>query len=92
MTGSPPHPFAKPWPDDLPLPEGVTVYDMVYRPERTRLMAQAETSGGRAVGGLGMLARQGAASFKIWTGKDAPVDVMLDAARVALRAREAADT
>jgi shikimate 5-dehydrogenase len=31
-----------------------------------------------------MLVYQGAASFKIWTGQDAPIDIMLDAARKAL--------
>lgn len=82
---------ASPWPDAVPFPSEVTVYDMVYRPERTKLMAQAEASGGRAIGGLGMLARQGAAAFKIWTGKDAPVDVMLSAARTVLQARESVD-
>lgn len=79
------------WPDDVPLPQGVTVYDMVYRPEKTRFMAMAEAAGGRAIGGLGMLARQGAAAFKIWTGKDAPVDVMLKAARTVLQARDAVE-
>jgi shikimate dehydrogenase len=70
-----------PWPDSVPFPEGVTVYDMVYRPERTRLLDKAEAHGGRAIGGLGMLVRQGAAAFETWTGVKAPVDVMLDAAR-----------
>ena len=32
----------RPWPEDAPFPEGVTVYDMVYRPERTRLLEKAE--------------------------------------------------
>lgn len=82
---------ASPWPDDLPFPSETIVYDMVYRPEHTRLMAQAEAVGGRAIGGLGMLARQGAAAFKIWTGKDAPVDVMLHAARNVLQARASVD-
>ncbi|MFO7321480.1 MAG: shikimate dehydrogenase [Chloroflexota bacterium] len=86
-----PNTNASPWPADVPFPEGVTVYDMVYRPERTRFMAQAEAAGGRAIGGLGMLARQGAAAFEIWTGKQAPVDVMLNAARTVLRARESAE-
>lgn len=80
-----------PWPDTIPFPQGVTVYDMIYRPERTRLMAQAEAAGGRGISGLGMLARQGAAAFKIWTGKDAPIDVMLNAARKVLQARDAVD-
>ena len=78
---------ASPWPDDLPFPQSVTLYDMIYRPERTRLMETCESHGGRAIGGLGMLVRQGAAAFKIWTGKDASVDVMFDAARAALMAK-----
>jgi shikimate dehydrogenase len=74
-----------PWPDEVIFPEGATVYDMVYRPERTRLLEKAEVHGGRAIGGLGMLVRQGAASFKIWTGEEAPVEVMLAAARIKLK-------
>ncbi len=85
-----PHENASPWPDEIAFPAGATVYDMIYRPEKTLLMQKAEMQGGRAIGGLGMLARQGAAAFKIWTGVDAPVGVMLDAARNALaeKARE----
>jgi shikimate dehydrogenase len=77
-----------PWPDGLDFPAGVTLYDMIYRPERTRLMEKCESRGGRAIGGLGMLVRQGAAAFKIWTGKDAPVDVMFQAAQAALRIKK----
>jgi len=73
-----------PWIDGVPFPKGVTVYDMVYRPGRTRFMEQAEAVGGRAVGGLGMLVRQGAAAFTIWTKRDAPVDTMFEAAHKAL--------
>jgi shikimate dehydrogenase len=74
-----------PWPEEVSFPEGVTVYDMVYRPETTRLMDKAEAHGGRAIGGLGMLVRQGAAAFQIWTGVKAPVEVMFEAAREGLR-------
>lgn len=77
-----------PWPEDVPFPQGVTVYDMIYRPTTTRLMEKAELHGGQAIGGLGMLVRQGAAAFKIWTGEDAPVGVMLEAAREALWAKQ----
>lgn len=77
-----------PWPDGVPFPAGAAVYDMVYRPARTRLMALAEAAGGRAVGGLGMLARQGAAAFTLWTGQAAPVEVMLAAAQAALAEAE----
>jgi shikimate dehydrogenase len=74
-----------PWVEGVPFPSGVTVYDMVYRPSRTRLMQQAEAAGGRAIGGLGMLVRQGAASFKIWTGQEPPLEVMFAAVEESLQ-------
>lgn len=83
-----PHVDSSPWPDAVPFPESVTVYDMVYRPARTRLMALAEAHGGRSIGGLGMLVRQGAAAFALWTGQQPPVDVMFAAARAALESRD----
>lgn len=76
--------------DDMPpLPAGVfhpglVVYDLVYRPARTRLMAAAEAQGAVALGGLGMLVHQGAVSFELWTGKSAPVAEMRDAVLKAL--------
>lgn len=60
------------------------VFDLVYRPTETRLLREARSCGARALGGLPMLIYQGAASFKIWTGRDAPVDVMMAAARKVL--------
>jgi shikimate dehydrogenase len=75
-----------PWVDGVPFPENVVVYDMVYRPQQTKLMQQAEDAGGRAITGLGMLVRQGAEAFKIWTGVEPPIDVMFDAVRKALQA------
>ncbi|MEW6750956.1 MAG: shikimate dehydrogenase [Candidatus Latescibacterota bacterium] len=62
------------------LQPGMVVLDIVYRPLRTRLMAQAQARGARAANGLGMLAYQGARSFEIWTGQCPPVEVMLEAA------------
>jgi len=76
------------WPDEMPFPHGVTLYDMVYRPQVTRLMELAEANGGRAIGGAGMLVRQGAAAFTRWTGHDAPIEVMAAALQDALAARE----
>lgn len=78
---------ASPWIGGVPFPQGVTVYDMIYRPARTQLMQQAEAAGGRALGGLGMLVRQGALSFTIWTGRDAPLEAMFTAVRNALHER-----
>ena len=52
------------------------VYDMIYRPAETRLLAAAKAAGCKTANGLGMLLWQGARAFVIWTGKSAPVDVM----------------
>jgi shikimate dehydrogenase len=50
-------------------------------PERsdTAFLRLARERGHRTLDGLGMLARQGAAGFKAWTGKDAPLEVMIKA-------------
>jgi shikimate dehydrogenase len=80
-VGMHPYTHETPWIEGVPFPRNITVYDMVYRPEKTLFLQQAEANDCRAVGGLGMLVRQGAAAFKIWTGVDAPVEVMESAAR-----------
>ena len=75
-AGLHPHVNQSPWIDDLPFPAGITVYDMVYRPATTALMRQCLAHGGRAIGGLGMLARQGAIAFELWTGVAPPINLM----------------
>jgi shikimate dehydrogenase len=52
------------------------VYDMIYRPAETKLLAAAKAAGCKTSNGLGMLLHQGAKAFEIWTGKTAPRDVM----------------
>ena len=52
------------------------VYDMVYSPRRTRLMAAAEAQGARAANGLSMLLWQGALAFEFWFNREAPVEAM----------------
>jgi shikimate dehydrogenase len=61
------------WPDDLPFPADLTVYDLVYNPLETALLRQARAVGARAIDGLGMLARQGALALAYWV--DRPLDV-----------------
>ncbi len=50
------------------LPETAVVYDIVYTPERTPLMAAAAARGNPAIGGLGMLLHQAVPGFKAWFG------------------------
>jgi shikimate dehydrogenase len=60
----------------FPLRQARAVYDMIYKPAETKLLALAKAAGCRTSNGLGMLLHQGAAAFEIWTGKTAPIDVM----------------
>lgn len=66
------------------LPASGVVFDLVYNPPETPLLKAARQRGATAVSGLGMLVYQAAESFRIWTRKDAPIDVMLSAGRKAL--------
>lgn len=66
---------------ELPLPleqfpEDLVVYDMVYNPPLTPLLQECRRRGLKAVNGLGMLLYQGAAAFTLWTGREAPVEIM----------------
>ena len=58
------------------LKQARAVFDMIYRPAETRLLAAAKAAGCKTANGLGMLLHQGAKAFEIWTGKPAPLDVM----------------
>ncbi|HST16695.1 MAG TPA: shikimate dehydrogenase [Gaiellaceae bacterium] len=60
---------------------GQVVVDLAYGPRETALVAAARSAGCEVVDGREALVRQGAASFRIWTGLDAPVDVMRAAVR-----------
>jgi shikimate dehydrogenase len=64
---------------------GQTVVDLAYRADGhpTALVEAAREAGCDVIDGLEALARQGAASFELWTGVPAPVDVMRAAVRSA---------
>jgi len=69
-----------------PLPadslQGVTlVYDLIYTPEETALLHDAKAADCRTLGGLAMLIGQAAEQFRLWTGVEAPVDVMQQAVK-----------
>ena len=69
-----------PLPADLLRPD-LRVLDLVYRPSPTRLVRDARAAGAASHGGAGVLLRQAVLSFGLWTGRQAPVDVMRDALR-----------
>ena len=71
------------------IPATATVNDVVYTPLLTPILKEAAAAGATALGGLHMLVYQGVLSFQMWTGVDAPVDVMLAAATAEMTSRGA---
>jgi shikimate dehydrogenase len=65
----------------IELQPGQTLIDLPY--PRTQTALAAEASGAQVVDGLDVLVAQGAASFELWTGIPAPVEVMRAAVRSA---------
>ena len=62
------------------IPASAIVNDLVYNPLQTPFLKEAASAGATTLGGLHMLVYQGVLSFQMWTGRDAPVEVMLEAA------------
>jgi shikimate dehydrogenase len=60
---------------------GMVVCDVIPNPPRTRFLALAAERGATTLDGLGMLVYQGAIAFTMWTGREAPTDVMHRALR-----------
>jgi len=69
MTGQPPLEI-----DLSPLPENAVVYDIVYSPLETQLLAQARNLGLDTVDGLDMLIGQAAFAFELFFGQAPPAD------------------
>jgi shikimate dehydrogenase len=61
------------------LPVGSLVMDMVFNAGLTPLLQAAQAHGCFVMHGLSMLLYQGTLAFELWTGRDAPVEVMRDA-------------
>ncbi len=59
-------------------------YDLVYNPIETRFLREAQTAGCQTLGGLPMFIAQAAEQFRLWTGREAPIEVMQAAAMKAL--------
>ena len=78
--------------DSLPfdvnlLSKGQSVVDLIYRPEKTALLLEAEARGVETLNGLPMLLHQAGEQFRLWTGSEPPLRAMAEA--VGLRLSEA---
>ena len=82
-VGMYPNTDAQPIPTEW-LHPGLFVYDQIYNPWETKLLKAARALGARGANGAGMLVRQGAISFEIWTGRPAPIEVMEHAVAAAV--------
>lgn len=65
--------------EDTEIPKGILVCDLIYNPPETKFLKKAKGSGAKILNGIGMLVRQGALAFEIFTEKEAPVEVMRSA-------------
>jgi len=63
-------------PNSSYLRKDLMVFDVVYSPEETQLVAMAKEMGCRCSNGIPMMLHQGAAAFKLWTGKDMPLEAV----------------
>ena len=59
------------------------VCDVIFNPAETIFLKSAAENGAKTITGLGMLVQQAALNFTLWTGVEAPVDVMEDALKKA---------
>lgn len=71
--------------DPSRLSPSCAVVDIVANPAETEFVRQARAAGCQALGGLPMLVHQGAASFRLWTGLNPPLKIMMEAAERATR-------
>ncbi len=59
--------------------EGLVVNDVIYNPLETGLLREARLAGAKTITGIKMLIYQGIESFKIWTGREPPIEVFEEA-------------
>lgn len=64
--------------------EGLIVNDIIYNPLETGLLREARLAGAQTISGLKMLIYQGIESFKIWTGREPPVEIFEEAIKEVL--------
>ena len=80
-----------PPPYDTPLPpsafqrSNMVVFDTIYHPENTMMLKLARERGCKTLTGVDMFVRQAALQFKLYTGQDAPTDLMREALKRKLK-------
>ena len=70
---------------DVKFTPDTVVFDTIYNPMKTKLLAKAEEVGSKTIGGVEMFVRQAAGQFEAWTGKPAPTDLMRHVVETRLR-------
>ncbi len=78
-VGFSPNEEEKPDIDYTSVTERMCVCDVVFQPAKTVFLREAKKRGAQTITGLGMLVQQAALNFTLWTGEEAPVDVMAEA-------------
>jgi len=86
-VGMAPQSQLSPWPEEVSIPAGIVVFDLVYAPLETRLLQQAKAAGAHTIDGLQMLIQQGVEAFRLWTGLSPPKAVIYQAALAAVCAQ-----
>ena len=72
-----------PW-DQKHLRPGTVVFDTVYNPEQTLLVKQARQAGCKVITGVDMFIRQAAQQFQLFTGEEAPAELMRETLKRAI--------
>lgn len=75
-VGMAPHTDASILTDPSLFHPGLVVSDVIYEPRETRFLKMAREAGCETFNGMYMLLYQGAEAFRLWTGRDMPVDVI----------------
>ena len=70
--------------DKQRLRAGMVVFDVVYNPEYTQLLLDAQSRDCKTVSGLDMFVRQACLQFKLFTGQEGPAELMRDVLKKAL--------
>jgi len=61
---------------EIPFSPNMLVFDTIYNPVETKLLAKARARGARTISGVEMFVKQAAGQFETWTKEPAPIELM----------------